>query len=371
MNRKVVLRRCGEYDVEQIRNHIAAIYDICGGPDPAGKRVLVKPNILTDEDPAKCISTHPAVVEAVILFLTSRGASVIVGDSPAVHTRGFSGKRSGIREVCNRTGAGWADFAENPGSVMVAGRKIRVARAALDADLIVSVPKFKTHELMYFTGAVKNTLGVVPGFTKAKQHALHQDRQSFGRFLVDLNLAVTPHFFIMDGIMAMEGPGPGNGYPVKTGVIAGSVNPVALDIIVSSVAGYRPEDIPTTASALERGLWTISSPADVEYDGPPLKEITRSDFIRVGIRKNTNVALQFVVRRIKPLRKLEHRPVFIQKKCIGCGKCINICPVKAIEFDPVRKNTVLLTDSKCIRCFCCSEVCPSEAVEIRRKLFGR
>jgi len=371
MNRKVVLRRCGEYDVKLLLDHIAGIYELCGGPDPAGKRVLVKPNILTDDNPAKCISTHPAVVEALILYLMGRGAVVSVGDSPAVHRKGFNGRRSGILDVCLRTGAEWAVFTRNPGKITVAGRKISIARAALEADLIVSVPKFKTHELMYFTGAVKNTLGLVPGLSKARQHAIHQDRQGFGKFLVDLNVAITPHFFLMDGIMAMEGPGPGNGYPVKTGIIAGSVNPVALDIIVSSVAGYNPADIPTSANALERGLWQLDSVSGVEYDGPPLSEIIRSDFIRVGIKKNTNVALQFVVRRIKPLRKLEHRPVFISKNCIGCRKCIEICPVKAIEFHPVTKNKVMLTDSKCIRCFCCSEVCPSGAVEIRRKLFGR
>ena len=75
------------------------------------------------------------------------------------------------------------------------------------------MPKFKNHELVYFTGAIKNTLGLVPGFSKAKQHALHQDRTGFGEFLVDLNEEVTPDYFFMDGITGMEGPGPGRGFP--------------------------------------------------------------------------------------------------------------------------------------------------------------
>lgn len=370
MNNRVALRRCEEYDPDQIEKHIEDIYTHCGGPAPEGKTILVKPNILTDDDPVKCISTHPSVVEAMIMFLKKRGATVLVGDSPAVHTSGFTGKRAGIKEVCDKTGAQWAVFTKDPGSIKVAGQNLKIADAALKADLIISLPKFKTHELMYFTGAVKNTLGIVPGLQKAKQHALHQDRESFGRFLVDLNEAVTPHFFLIDGIMGMEGPGPGNGFPVKIGIIAGSTNPVAIDIICSKIAGYQPLDIPTTKTALDRGLW-LSSEEEIEYDGPELSSVIKENFIKVGIKKNGNVAIQFIIRRIKPLRKLEHRPVFIRKNCIGCGKCIAICPVKAIVFHPEKSNHVVLTDSKCIRCYCCSEVCPSNAVEIRRKLFGQ
>jgi uncharacterized protein (DUF362 family)/Pyruvate/2-oxoacid:ferredoxin oxidoreductase delta subunit len=370
MNKKVALRQCNEYDTDHIEKLIEDIYLSCQGPGPEGKTILVKPNILTDDDPARCISTHPSVVEAMVRFLTKRGARVLIGDSPAVHPASFTGTKSGIKGVCDRTGAEWAAFTNSPGAVMVAGRSIKIAKAALEADLIISLPKFKTHELMYFTGAVKNTLGLVPGLQKAKQHALHQDRASFGKFLVDLNEVITPHFFLIDGIMAMEGPGPGNGFPVKAGIIAGSSNPVALDIICSKIAGYEPTDIPTTKTALERGIW-LSSDNEIDYDGPELKTLILEKFIKVGIRKNSNIAIGFVIRRIKMLRKLEHRPVFIRKNCIGCGKCIAICPVKAIKFHPEKKNRVMLTDLKCIRCFCCSEVCPANAVVIRRKLFGQ
>lgn len=370
MNKIVALRRCEEYDSELIEVLIGEIYDKCGGPDTEGKTVLVKPNILTDDDPARCISTHPAVVEAMVRFLQKRGATVVVGDSPAIHSRGFRASKSGIRGVCERTGAGWAVFTEKPGSVRVGSRSIRIARAALDADLIISLPKFKTHELMYLTGAVKNTLGLVPGLHKAAQHAIHQDRVSFGTFLVDLNESVLPHFFLVDGIMAMEGPGPGNGFPVKTGIITGSTNPVAVDVILSRIAGYDPLEISTSKVAMSRGIW-LSGEEEIEYDGPELSSVVKEGFIRVGTRNNVNIALQFVIHRIKPLRKLEHRPVFISKNCISCGKCIAICPVKALEFHHVKKNRVLLTDKKCIRCFCCSEVCPSNAIVIKRKLFGQ
>ncbi len=368
-DKRIVLRKCEEYDTEAIKRHIAEIYKASGGPDPSGKRILVKPNILSDEDPRKAISTHPVFVEAVILYLQQAGAAVIlVGDSPAVHRNGFMPLKSGIADVCERTGATWVNFTRGTQEIKLRRGKIKITSAALDADMIISLPKLKTHELMYLTCAIKNTLGLVPGFTKAKQHALHSDRRKFGRFLVDLNEAITPSFFLVDGIIGMEGPGPGNGMPVKTGVIFGSCNPLATDIIASHITGYNIMDIASTKAALERGLW-LSSPEEIEYDGPSVDSVRYEGFRKVPVIKDGNMAFKFVIRRIRPLRRLEKRPVFIQERCIGCKACIKICPVQVLSMDPKVKNRIVIKDSKCIRCFCCHEVCPVNAIEAKKKIF--
>ncbi len=195
MNPKVAVRQCHEYDFDRIYDLISEIYNTCDGPEVSGKKVLVKPNILMDADPAKCITTHPVVVEAMVRFLQSKGAAVVVGDSPALHLPGAKCEKSGIYDVCTRTGAAWVDFLKNPSEAVLKNGKIRIASIAREVDLIISMPKFKNHELVYFTGAIKNTLGLVPGISKAKQHALHHDRDRFSVFLVDLNEAVTPSFF--------------------------------------------------------------------------------------------------------------------------------------------------------------------------------
>jgi uncharacterized protein (DUF362 family)/Pyruvate/2-oxoacid:ferredoxin oxidoreductase delta subunit len=369
MNNKVVVRKCTEYNLQQVIDLIAEIYELTDGPDVQGKRVLVKPNILSDDNPAKCISTHPVVVEAMVRYLQSRGATVVVGDSPAVHTSRFRGEKSGIYNVCESTGAQWVDFTVNPLEKKLRKGRIRIASVTDQVDLIVSLPKFKNHELVYFTGAIKNTLGLVPGFSKGKQHALHQDRSKFGEFLVDLNEAVTPDYFFMDGIMGMEGPGPGKGFPTEIGLLFGSTNPLALDIIASRVAGYEPLIVPTSRTALFRKKW-LSSEDEIVYDGPQISSIVKKGFKKVPISHSNNIALQFVMRRIKFLKKLERRPVFIHENCTGCQKCVNICPVHAIQPLPANKTYIQLTDSKCIRCYCCSEVCLDNAVEIRRKVFG-
>jgi uncharacterized protein (DUF362 family)/Pyruvate/2-oxoacid:ferredoxin oxidoreductase delta subunit len=370
MNNRVSVRKCLRYDPFEVRKHIEDIYRNTGGPSVKGKRVLIKPNILSDHDPAKCISTHPVVVKAMVEFIQSEGAaSVSIGDSPAVHTKNFRPEKSGIYKVCLETGAEWVDFTANPVEKRLNRGKIKVAAAADEADIIISIPKLKNHELVYFTGAVKNSLGFVPGFHKAKQHALHHDREGFSNFLVDLNEAITPDYFFMDGITGMEGPGPARGIPVQTGVLMGSSNPAALDIIASSIAGYEPLTIPTTRIAIHRKKW-LTSPEDVLYEGPSLETLVKKDFKRVPLSHISNISLKFLMNRISFLKKLERRPVFIHGNCTGCLKCVRICPVEAIKPMTNVKNYIRLTDRKCIRCFCCSEVCSDNAVEVRHKYFG-
>jgi uncharacterized protein (DUF362 family)/Pyruvate/2-oxoacid:ferredoxin oxidoreductase delta subunit len=369
MNNKISVRKCKEYDPHEIFDLISEIYRKTDGPEVKGKKVLIKPNILTDDDPAKCICTHPVAVEAMIRFLQAGGATVYVGDSPAVHSQRFRAEKTGIYGACLKTGAIWVDFMKNPIEKKLWKGKIRIASIVEEVDLIISMPKFKNHELVYFTGAIKNTLGLVPGFSKAKQHALHQDRTSFGEFLVDLNEVVTPDYFLMDAVMGMEGPGPGRGLPVEIGLLIGSSNPLVLDMTASRIAGYDPIVIPTSKTAFLRKKW-LQAEEDIIYDGPDLSTLIKKDFKKIPVTGNRNIAMQFVMRRIKSLRKLERRPVFIHENCTGCLKCVKICPVNAIELHPVKNKYIVLTDIKCIRCFCCSEVCTDNAVEIRRKVFG-
>jgi uncharacterized protein (DUF362 family)/NAD-dependent dihydropyrimidine dehydrogenase PreA subunit len=370
MNNKISVRSCKDYDLHEVYDQICDIYRKSDGPDIKGKKVLLKPNILSDTDPSGCVSTHPVVVEAMIRFLQRGGATVFVGDSPAVHRKGFRPDKSGISAVCKATGTVWVDFMVDPVEKKINRRSIRIAGIVDNVDLIISLPKFKNHELMYFTGAIKNTLGLLPGFSKAKQHGLYRDRNSFGEFLVDLNEAITPDYFLMDGIMGMEGPGPGSkGIPVATGVLLGSTNPLALDIIASRIAGYNPIVIPTTKTAYFRKKW-LNSESEIIYDGPEISTIIKSDFRRISVSGNSSSGLRFILGRSKLIRRLDRRPVFNHNKCTGCKKCVDICPADAIQPHQANNKHIVLTDSKCIRCFCCAEACTDNAVDVRIKVFG-
>jgi ferredoxin len=214
---------------------------------------------------------------------------------------------------------------------------------------------------------MKNIFGFVPGFNKAMQHVNYPNRYKFARFFVDLEEAVRPHFHIMDGIVAMEGPGPGNGYPKKVNVLLASSNPLALDIVASRIVGYDPLDIPTNRIALERGS-LLSKTEDIKIKGPEPEAIAVRDFRRIYKGGEAGILLKHLKKKIPILRRFDRRPVFKRKLCIGCLKCVEICPVKILHPDERKKNTILINDAKCIRCFCCSEVCRDRAIEIRRKI---
>jgi uncharacterized protein (DUF362 family)/Pyruvate/2-oxoacid:ferredoxin oxidoreductase delta subunit len=368
MKSVVAIQNCYGYDTEDVLRHIEWLYTAADGPDPMGKKVLLKPNISSDSDPVKPITTHPVVVEAVIKYLQARGARVLVGDSPTIDTYRFTGKNSGIRQVVESCGAEWVRFNGPSVTRRVGNSSVKITSVIDAVDLIISLPKLKTHELMLFTGAMKNIFGLVPAFNKAIQHARYPDMSQMAEFFVDLEEAIKPHFHIMDGIVAMEGPGPGSGYPRKTNVLLASVNPLALDIIACKIIGYDPENIPVNRIALSRGR-LLKSIDDIAIRGIEPESITIHDFKRILSGKASGIVFNYLKGKFPVLRRFDRRPVFQSDLCISCAKCITICPFKALSFDTESKNTVLLDDPKCIRCFCCQEVCMERAIEIKRKIF--
>ena len=368
MEKTVAIQSCTEYDPEEVYKHIAWLYDEAKGPDPEGKKVLLKPNILSDDDPDRATTTHPVVVEAVIRYLQSRGAVVLVGDSPTIDGHKFTGEKCGIRQVVDKCGATWVRFNEKSITRKVGNSEIKLTDYLTRADLIISVSKLKNHELMIFSGAMKNIFGFVPGFNKAFQHVNHPDRYKLGKFFVDLEEVVRPHFHIMDGIVAMEGPGPGNGYPKKVNVLLASKNPLALDIIACRIVGYDPLDIPVIKIALARGS-LLSNITDITVRGCDPESIIVRDFKRIYKGGEAGIILKFLKKKIPVIRRFDKRPFFDSSKCISCSKCIDICMQKALQFDDRQMNTVLIDDARCIRCFCCSEVCREGAVAIKRKVF--
>jgi uncharacterized protein (DUF362 family)/NAD-dependent dihydropyrimidine dehydrogenase PreA subunit len=364
----VAVQRCFDYDPREIAKHIAWLYTESDGPDPAGKTILLKPNILSDDEPFKATTTHPAVVEAVITYLQSRGATVLVGDSPTFDNRKFTGEKCGIRQITDKCGATWVRFNEAAVIRKVGSSEIKITALITKVDLLISLSKLKNHELMILSGAMKNIFGFVPAFNKAMQHVKYPDRYKFGQFFVDLEEAIKPHFHIMDGIIAMEGPGPGNGYPKKVNVLLASVNPLALDIIASRILGYNPLDIPTNKIALKRGI-LLKDMDDIIIKGTDPETIVVRDFKRIDKGGEAGIIFKYFKKKIPFFRRLNKRPVFDSKLCIGCSKCIDICPVKILRYDNKRKNKVLVNETECIHCYCCHEVCREGAIEIKRKIF--
>ena len=365
MNKKVSLYRCDNYSTDQILPLVRKMYHDCAAPDVKGKRVLVKPNILSDQQPEKAVTTHPAVLEAVIRFLQEEGAArVVVGDAPAMHNKNFKPQKCGIYEVCQQTGAEWVCFGQAYSEMPIGKRNVHIADAYRECDLLISLPKLKTHGFMIMTCGIKNTFGLIPNLHKAKQHAIHNNAGTFASFLVDLNEATIPHFILTDAIVGMEGEGPSNGFPKKLGALFASVNPLALDIAAARLIGHNPAEIPTNAEAIKRGKWLGSYDA-VEYVGDNIDELCCANFKRVERSGIDRIMLRYVIKHVPFLRKLQRRPKFDSNRCISCKACIRICPQGILALNPNKPNRVTIDDDACIRCFCCQEVCMSDAIKIQ------
>ena len=365
MNNIVCCLFCAEYDVALLLPLLEEAYEKTQGPDVLGKTILLKPNILFDEFPHRAVTTHPVFLEAVIRFLQSRQVGKIyVGDAPAVHTASFAPQKSGIYEVCKKTGAEWVYFGKSSFSYALPSGKVPLTSIIKEVDYFFSLPKLKTHELMGYTGAVKNTFGLIPHIHKAKQHALHRNPRTMASMLLDLNEAFTPDYIFMDAIQSMEGPGPGNGTPYPLRLLLGSTNPLALDIVASKIIGYHPLELETNIEGLRRKKW-LSSVEQIVVHGVTIEEQIRTDYKLTRRSSMGKMSLGIVLRFIPFFRKRERRPFFLTGRCIGCQKCVEICPVRAISALPNNPKEIRLNVKKCIHCFCCHEVCPQNAIEVR------
>jgi ferredoxin len=176
----------------------------------------------------------------------------------------------------------------------------------------------------------------------------------------------------MDAVVAMEGIGPMSGTPKQLGFVAGSLDALALDCVCADIIGYRVADIPILHQALSRGHW-ITSEEQIQVIGASVNDVRPASFEKVAIIKNISFLTGYVPKFVENLvRDLTvQKPRFNREKCILCGRCVQICPAKAlrIEVDEKRnKKHVAINDEKCIRCYCCHEICAPEAIVLKRSL---
>ena len=380
MNNKVGIERCQSYNPDEVYKALKRAVELAGDLHVAGKKVLLKPNILFDAAPEKHICTHPVFLEAAIRLVKEMGAAhIFVGDSPGVQTPGFSGKVSGLGEVTRKNGAEWVDFTKDkiefpcPEGKLV--KSFTLTRAARDADVIISVPKLKTHQLMYFTGAIKNIFGLIPSVAKSTFHVRFPAREALAAMIVDLNLAVKPAYTFFDAVIGMEGPGPAAGSPRNTGLVLASSNILAVDLAASAIIAYPPLELPINKDALGRGCWFSGvSGKDVltmiEYPGLSPEDVRLPDYVKVSFKKSSSQLLDFILPQ--PLRKLRDSfasgPEINHAVCIRCGDCLRICGSKIMSLTGDEKERRVIIDyPRCIRCFCCHEICPVNAIDIKQR----
>ena len=365
---KVSIVSCPDYS--GTKKAIAQALALLGGIeniiDP-GDRVLLKPNILSASPPEAATTTHPTVVAAMCEFVLSAGGKPVVGDGAGISRPGATAKAlkaSGIEEAARKAGAGVVNF-ETAGFTLVdvpeplQFRKLYIANPVLEADVIISLPKLKTHELTYYTGAVKNFFGALPLKCRKETHLLG-NRNLFGEAVADVYSIVKPGFAVMDGVWGMEGNGPSHGKPVNSGVILASPDCVSLDIVAAELIGFDPLKIPTTAGALKKGFGN-QCPVVV---GTPLKEVKKKFKPSSG---GVSTAPAFLKHSLSKYYTIN--PRINQRKCTRCGTCYLNCSPRAVE--QLENGTFRINPEKCILCYCCRELCPNDAVEIKKSLLAQ
>ena len=369
MTYQVSIARCRNYDLDTVRQAVAAALGPLGGMGRfvgKGERILVKPNLLAPRTPEQAVTTHPAVVQAIVERVQEAGGVPFIGDSPGGRSTSQSYerllRRTGMAGVAGATGCGLVSF-DDAVEVQVPGaksfRRFTVAKAVTEADRVIVLPKLKTHQLTFYTGAVKVLFGYIPGLLKAEHH-LHtgHDPETFSDLLLDLHAALPPTLAVMDGVVGMEGQGPSNGNPREVGLILASESCTALDLVACSIIGLEPSAVPTVRKAGERGAGPRNL-GEVEILGEPV------DAVRVpGFGKPRTMILGRIPSPVFHAigHLLGSRPAVSPVRCISCGRCAEACPPKAIRW--AKGEIPSIRYRHCIRYYCCQELCPQGAVEV-------
>jgi ferredoxin len=231
--------------------------------------------------------------------------------------------------------------------------------------MIINLPKLKNHQLMFFTGAMKNMFGLIPSVTKSPFHVRYPKREAFASMIVDLNMMEKPVYAFMDAVVAMEGPGPSGGTPRQTGLVLASSNFLAMDIAACDIIGYPSQMIPINRDALARKIW-LKDAKEIEYPLLSPSEVEVPDFKKIHFKKSGNQLIDFILARfMKKQREKRMLPCIDHNICICCGDCTRICAPQAITLSGEGSSKKIeIKGQQCIRCYCCHEICPVKAIEV-------
>jgi len=324
-----------------------------------GKKVLIKPNVLRASRAEEGIVTHPALLRAVVLKVESLlPARIVVGDNPGLFSYGANEAAFTQTGLMAAAGGHYRNIGTD--SVQEAfhpafAATVSLSRAVRDADVIISLPKFKTHGLTVITGAIKNSYGFLPGAQKARLHKAAGTPARFHEAVVEVFRLRVPDLFIMDAVVGMEGNGPASPELRDVGMVLAADNAVAMDAVVAAMVGLDPGSLRFLQVARQSGLG--------EFDLNRIKivgELKKLDDYKLpplgGEAIQGNEAIQaFLQSRTQVTPKAD------PAACTGCGTCVDQCPAGALALDG---GLPRVDADLCIRCFCCQEICPEKAMAL-------
>lgn len=377
---KVALIKCEEYELNLVKNKITEGLAFFGGLKAfinENDRVFIKLNCVGPFEAEKAITTHPVFTKAVIQLVKEITPNIVIGDNPATKDLIFTLKKNGLYDVIieeNLEIINGREFTTITNSKCNIYDEFQVSKAMVDVDVMINLPKLKTHSLAYMTGAQKNLFGFIFGLNKAGWHVKASNPLEFGEAINDLYGAILDAYKdkkiinIMDGITGLEGEGPSSGgIPKQANAILISPDAISLDRVAVELVHLDNAKLFINNIAGKRG-YGESNLGAIEILGNKISDFENVHFIPP---KDSLGNLGLKVLRIKMFRKLllEH-PVIKNSDCIKCGECAKICPPHAITMKPGQFPKI--DKSHCIRCWCCCEVCPQNAIiKSKRPIVGR
>jgi len=367
MSAKVSVVKCNSYEPHAVEQAVRRTVDLLGGITcfvKPGSRVLVKPNLLMSKGPEYAITTHPQVVSSVVHILKEINCQVIIGDGPSVWDQYIENvdevyEITGIKKVARDEGVQLVNFDKRR-----MRDKFPLTTWLDECDYLINLPKFKTHELTLITGAIKNLFGLVSGTYKTELHKNYFKPSEFAKILADIYQETRPALTIIDGILAMEGDGPGtSGRPRQLNLLLGGSDCVALDTVMARIMGIKHQEVLSTKEAALCGLGE-GQLGKIKIEGEEIDKLNIRPFIIPEVSKIEKLPNAF---KIILKSFIKYYPYCLYLKCTRCGHCVNICPKKCISL----KKGIVFNYKQCIACFCCQEACPAAAISVKKSILAR
>ncbi len=297
----VSLLRANSYHRAELARSLTQVLEPLGGMAAfvkPGDRVLLKPNLLTGARPTKECTTRPELIYAVAQQVKATGGKPFLGDSPAFGSAQGVAKANGLLPLAQELGLPIVELhghrypTDSPEF-----DHLRISKEAMEADVVINLPKVKSHVQLTLTLGVKNLFGCVPGKMKAWWHMeAGKDVQRFGTMLVETARLIDPALTIVDGIVGHEGNGPSGGEPRALGVLCAAANVFAIDRAMVAVLGVDPLTVPTVAQSMrlkvcpewEDMVFPLSSPEELRLvDWQLPAELMPIDFGMPRVIKST------------------------------------------------------------------------------------
>ena len=276
MSQAVAFTRASNYDRSEIDQAVTTLLDTWGGMEhfvKPGDRVLLKPNLLTGSRPTKECVTRIELVAAVARQVQAVGGKPFLGDSPAFGSAQGVALANGYAPLLAELNLPLVEFQGKRYAVdSDQFQHLRLSKEAMEADVVINLPKVKSHMQLTVTLGVKNLFGCVPGKMKAWWHMeAGKDKERFGALLVETAKAIDADLTILDGIIGHEGNGPSAGEPRFLGWLGAADNVFALDRAVIDILGVDPAQVPTIVAADRLGyapaytdlIFPLLSPSDL------------------------------------------------------------------------------------------------------------